>query len=649
MGLFIGARVHYLYNNRWHHLRPLHKVNPTAVIPGRIHGAEVGSVLFVTRNSTIWTSHGFFAFQRDRSDLPASSVFLLHLLSSRGETVQSCRDPDDNNREVASSELAHNEVVVYDLDENNPDSINVHIVNDPDLGDNPGSALAIPVDKEACEYLIKSSPWIAIVSNIVGHGPSAIIDRYGIPPDYEVVIPGPEDQVMASSDFRVINKMKAKHKALLAKARASGIPVAGSPSAPTPKSPAPDTLAIEATPVTVVANVAELAPQSPQAEVPMGSLEKANASSSIPPRQDKGKEKIASSSADVDKARGKDKSCTKRIRAMELMTLTVRNERGPVPKILRRRALPATSLTCIPKFSLITPKIRKRKKDFGMFIPPTRSLWKRLVEVLRPRMLTLRWHHLRPLHKVNPMAVIPGRIHGEEVGSVLFVTRNSTIWTSHGFFGRLILRRRGEEDDKESTKDIKILLLLKALSTPLKNFVEAISRTKNVKTKKPNAFNNSKKKTISPISTSPPPPTTPPPRPPAKNLSDSLSFKDSPSTKRLRRPKELIKEMSWWRNQVVGERDEEDGEQEKHSTESLRQHSQVFFEVFTGQEYGNEIENPSQEAVWVKKNGECSLLDFKWSFSFLGGIVTAIWRISEPRNGAISSNRGAGPIFLVNF
>ncbi|PIN20554.1 hypothetical protein CDL12_06754 [Handroanthus impetiginosus] len=66
--------------------------------------------------------------------------------------------------------------------------------------------------------------------------------------------------------------------------------------------------------------------------------------------------------------------------------------------------------------------------------------------------------------------------------------------------------------------------------------------------------------------------------------------------------------MSRWWNQVVGERDEEDSELEKYSTECLRQHSQgvSFARSSSGEE-----------------NGECLVLHFKCRFCFLGSIVTA--------------------------
>ncbi|KAK6145906.1 hypothetical protein DH2020_019775 [Rehmannia glutinosa] len=92
-----------------------------------------------------------------------------------------------------------------------------------------------------------------------------------------------------------------------------------------------------------------------------------------------------------------------------------------------------------------------------------------------------------------------------------------------------------------------------------------------------------------------------PPRPPlARNVSRSPSCGDSPSTKRLKRMKERLKEMSHWWNQVVTEGDDEDNDSENYCSDHNHK-----------EESESEMENPSQEAVWVEKNGECLVLHFK--------------------------------------
>ncbi|GER41689.1 hypothetical protein STAS_18418 [Striga asiatica] len=91
-------------------------------------------------------------------------------------------------------------------------------------------------------------------------------------------------------------------------------------------------------------------------------------------------------------------------------------------------------------------------------------------------------------------------------------------------------------------------------------------------------------------------------RPPlARNNQRSPSCAESPSTKRLRRMKERLKEMSQWWNQVVHEDEEDDDESENDFTENIQKE---------GPE-NDEVENPSQEAVWVEKKGECLVLHFK--------------------------------------
>ncbi|KAL6526633.1 hypothetical protein OROGR_015723 [Orobanche gracilis] len=97
---------------------------------------------------------------------------------------------------------------------------------------------------------------------------------------------------------------------------------------------------------------------------------------------------------------------------------------------------------------------------------------------------------------------------------------------------------------------------------------------------------------------------TPPRRPPlARNLSRSPSCVESPSTKRLRRMKERLSEMSQWWNQVVREGEEEDHESENYFVHKIHKHLQ--------EEPENETGNSSQEAVWVEKNGESLVIHFK--------------------------------------
>ncbi|CAA0818675.1 Unknown protein [Striga hermonthica] len=95
-------------------------------------------------------------------------------------------------------------------------------------------------------------------------------------------------------------------------------------------------------------------------------------------------------------------------------------------------------------------------------------------------------------------------------------------------------------------------------------------------------------------------------RPPlARNTQRSPSCAESPSTKRLRRMKERLKEMSQWWNQVVQEDEEDDDdESENDFTENIRKEEPEKPE-------NDEVGNPSQEAVWVEKKGECLVLHFK--------------------------------------
>ncbi|KAK4421619.1 hypothetical protein Salat_2112500 [Sesamum alatum] len=93
---------------------------------------------------------------------------------------------------------------------------------------------------------------------------------------------------------------------------------------------------------------------------------------------------------------------------------------------------------------------------------------------------------------------------------------------------------------------------------------------------------------------------TPPLPPLSRNISRSPSCGDSPSTKRLKRMRDRLKEMSQWWNQVVHEGEEEENEPENYSTDNV-----------TNEESETDPENPAQEAVWVEKNGESLILHFK--------------------------------------
>ncbi|CAA0818237.1 Unknown protein [Striga hermonthica] len=91
-------------------------------------------------------------------------------------------------------------------------------------------------------------------------------------------------------------------------------------------------------------------------------------------------------------------------------------------------------------------------------------------------------------------------------------------------------------------------------------------------------------------------------RPPlARNAQRSPSCDESPSTKRLRRMKERLKEMSQWWNQVVHEDEGEDDESENDFIENTQKEEAK----------DDEVGNPTKEAVWVEKNGECLVLHFK--------------------------------------
>ena len=112
--------------------------------------------------------------------------------SSDLRSVQSYKNQDNKRNDPDGSEVACHEVIVYEPSNNNPPEVDDQ---DKDLNNsateqqpnNDHTCTTVPVDKEAYDYLIKSSPWIAIVSNLVGYGPTGIVNRYGIPRDYEMI------------------------------------------------------------------------------------------------------------------------------------------------------------------------------------------------------------------------------------------------------------------------------------------------------------------------------------------------------------------------------------------------------------------------------------------------------------------------------
>ncbi|KAG6423049.1 hypothetical protein SASPL_113433 [Salvia splendens] len=78
-----------------------------------------------------------------------------------------------------------------------------------------------------------------------------------------------------------------------------------------------------------------------------------------------------------------------------------------------------------------------------------------------------------------------------------------------------------------------------------------------------------------------------PPRPPAKrDFFRSPASGENPTAKKLKRMKERLREMREWWNQVATEDEDEE-------------------------ECEEETQNPSQEAVFVEKSGECLVLHFK--------------------------------------
>ncbi|KAH6778098.1 hypothetical protein C2S52_006394 [Perilla frutescens var. hirtella] len=142
-----------------------------------------------------------------------------------------------------------------------------------------------------------------------------------------------------------------------------------------------------------------------------------------------------------------------------------------------------------------------------------------------------------------------------------------------------------------------------------------------------------------------------PPRPP-RNLSRSPSCGESPSAKRLKRMKERLREMSHWWTQVASEDDDEENvESETYCIDndpknmsgsnsgggmggglgwglritewkdipvelllmilSLVDDQTVIVASGVQEESETVVENPSQEAVFVEKTGDCLVLHFK--------------------------------------
>ncbi|KAL3507481.1 hypothetical protein ACH5RR_032863 [Cinchona calisaya] len=85
-----------------------------------------------------------------------------------------------------------------------------------------------------------------------------------------------------------------------------------------------------------------------------------------------------------------------------------------------------------------------------------------------------------------------------------------------------------------------------------------------------------------------------PPRPPAAR-------QESPNTKRLKRMKNRLREMSQWWNEVIKEGEEDGGSEDN---DSLPKDESEVSQV-------SENEGPCEEAVWVERNGECLILHFK--------------------------------------
>ncbi|KAL0433198.1 UNVERIFIED_CONTAM: hypothetical protein Slati_2654100 [Sesamum latifolium] len=108
---------------------------------------------------------------------------------------------------------------------------------------------------------------------------------------------------------------------------------------------------------------------------------------------------------------------------------------------------------------------------------------------------------------------------------------------------------------------------------------------------------------------------TPPLPPLSRNVSRSPNCGESPSTKRLKRMRDRLKEMSQWWNQVVCEGEEDENESEDYSTDNInnvRVNFQFLHFIFCFHDEPEvDTENPPQEAVWVEKNGECLVLHFK--------------------------------------
>lgn len=77
---------------------------------------------------------------------------------------------------------------------------------------------------------------------------------------------------------------------------------------------------------------------------------------------------------------------------------------------------------------------------------------------------------------------------------------------------------------------------------------------------------------------------------------------ESPDTKRLRRIKDRLREMSQSWNEVIKEGEEDSGFEDN---DNLPKDESELSEVVT------ECEDGSFEEVWVEQNGECLILHFK--------------------------------------
>lgn len=108
--------------------------------------------------------------------------------------------------------------------------------------------------------------------------------------------------------------------------------------------------------------------------------------------------------------------------------------------------------------------------------------------------------------------------------------------------------------------------------------------------------------------------TTSPRPPPAGNVMPSpsigevgqISKEESPSTKRLKRMKDRLREMSQWWNEVIKEDEEESGSEENDSPPKTQDDEYEVSRVAMEREEGH-----CEEAVWVERSEECLILHFK--------------------------------------